>query len=418
MNLEYLITASLGFLILYVSYKAALSKLTFFQSNRWVILLGSTTVILAPLIPIDQGVLTELGVNGVIQLPEIEIGPSRWVGSTASLFSLGKAIYWTGFSLAFSWLAWSIYSAIKTISNGERIRSVVMASATTPAFSFFGTIVIPEGTDDLEYEAIVRHELVHADQLHSIDRIAFGLIKAVFWFNPFVWLLGKELVQVHEYLADEGTVEQMDKVKYSQVLLNLATGLPVSLRTNTVNAFSEKSIIKNRFKMMNSKRSNSLARFRYALILPFMATSILLISCSENLSGQVDGKVYDKVEVMPEYPGGFDKLIGYMTEAIKYPEDAQKEGIEGKVMVGFTVDEDGNVLNVEAKNEVYPSIDKQAIEVVSKMPQWKPGMQDGKKVKVKMVLPIAYKLKDGDSEENPPPPPPPAPPKAPEPPKD
>ena len=281
MNLEYLLTTSLGFLILYVGYKAVLSKLTFFQSNRWVILLGSITVIFAPLIPIDQGVLTGLGVNGVFQLPEVEVGPSRWVGSTVSLFSLGKVIYWMGFSLAISWLAWSIASALRIISNGERIRSVVMASATTPAFSFFRTIVIPEGTDDLEYEAILRHETVHANQLHSVDRVVFGLIKAVFWFNPFVWLLGKELVQVHEYLADEGTVEQMDKVKYSQVLLDLATGIPVSLSANTVNTFSERSIIKNRFKMMNTKRSNSITRFRYALILPFLATSILSIWSSD-----------------------------------------------------------------------------------------------------------------------------------------
>lgn len=416
MNESYLISTSIGFAGLYLLYRIALARLTYFQPNRILLVLGSILVAVAPFINLNTGFIQELGVPALAQLPEIEIAPNRWGPAAFNFSAWLRVTYILVLSLLLSRHIWSIIQTFRIISAGDRIGSVVIVPESVPAFSFFGTIVIPEGIDDLEYEAIIRHESIHVAQHHSVDRLLFSVLQAVFWFNPFVWLLNREIVLVHEYLADQGTVEQLDQAEYSRIILDLAVGKGFLAISDPVNTFSEKSIIKNRFNMMYSNRSNPMNKLRYALVLPLITTSILLFSCNENLSGQVDGKVYDKVEVMPEYPGGFDKLITYMTEAIKYPEDAEKGGIEGKVMVSFTVSETGEIEDVETKNSVFPSIDKQAVSVVSKMPKWTPGSQDGANVKVKMVLPIVYKLRTGSSSDKPPVPP--APPTAPTPPSE
>lgn len=120
---------------------------------------------------------------------------------------------------------------------------------------------------------------------------------------------------------------------------------------------------------------------------------VISAGCGQMFAQDAKGKVHEKVEVMPEFPGGKEGLFKYMTTAIKYPEDAEAKGIEGKVIVSFTVDTDGSVTDIKRLRSVHPSIDEQAVEVVSSMPKWTPGEQDGKKVKVKMNLPIVYKLK-------------------------
>ena len=92
---------------------------------------------------------------------------------------------------------------------------------------------------------------------------------------------------------------------------------------------------------------------------------------------------------MPEFKGGMDALIKYMGTNIKYPKETKKEGV---VHVSFIVDEKGNVTNAEVIKKVAPELDKEALRVVKIMPKWTPGKDKGKNVKVKMTLPISFKL--------------------------
>lgn len=104
-------------------------------------------------------------------------------------------------------------------------------------------------------------------------------------------------------------------------------------------------------------------------------------------------KVYDKVEVMPEYPGGMEALIEYMQNNVKYPENAQKQKIEGRVIVGFIVEKDGSISEIHSLRPVHPLLEQEAIRVVSNMPKWKPGKVKGKAVRVSYALPVIFKLK-------------------------
>ncbi len=103
-------------------------------------------------------------------------------------------------------------------------------------------------------------------------------------------------------------------------------------------------------------------------------------------------KVFFIVEEMPEFPGGELALRKYIANAIKYPVIAQENGIQGKVYVTFVVDRDGGISNARVARGVDPSLDKEALRVVSTLPKWKPGKQRGKPVRVSYTVPINFVL--------------------------
>jgi protein TonB len=82
----------------------------------------------------------------------------------------------------------------------------------------------------------------------------------------------------------------------------------------------------------------------------------------------------------------------YLSKNVKYPEDCKKEGIHGRVIVQFVVDQDGSIKNAMVVRGIHPSLDKEALRVVEAMPKWKPGKQDGQTVKVKYTIPVSFKL--------------------------
>ena len=102
--------------------------------------------------------------------------------------------------------------------------------------------------------------------------------------------------------------------------------------------------------------------------------------------------VFDVVEVMPQFPGGQIAMMKYIMENIKYPKQAMKEGIQGRVTVSFIVEKDGRVSNVRLLRSVQSALDKEAIRVVKSMPKWTPGKQNGKPVRVRYNLPVMFKL--------------------------
>lgn len=94
-------------------------------------------------------------------------------------------------------------------------------------------------------------------------------------------------------------------------------------------------------------------------------------------------------EDMPVFPGNVQKWIA---KNVKYPDLAAYNDIQGKVLVQFVVERDGSVSNIKVVRSVDPTLDKEAIRVISQMPKWKPGKQRGKAVRVSYTLPIAFKL--------------------------
>ena len=108
---------------------------------------------------------------------------------------------------------------------------------------------------------------------------------------------------------------------------------------------------------------------------------------------------FDVVEQMPEYPGGPSALFEYLAKNIRYPESAEKAGIQGRVIATFVVMKDGSISNVKVVKSVSPELDTEALRVLSAMPNWTPGMQNGKAVNVKYTVPISFALPDSKIEE-------------------
>ncbi len=98
------------------------------------------------------------------------------------------------------------------------------------------------------------------------------------------------------------------------------------------------------------------------------------------------------VEVMPEFPGGQDKMMKFIRDNVKYPQEAQKKEVEGRVVVTFVVEKDGSLTDVKVVRDIGFGCGEEAVRVIKRMPKWKPGTQRGKPVKVKMALPIQFKL--------------------------
>ena len=105
-----------------------------------------------------------------------------------------------------------------------------------------------------------------------------------------------------------------------------------------------------------------------------------------------ENKVFDVVEQMPSFPGGMAALMAYLQKSIKYPPVAEENGIQGRVVCTFVVERDGSVTDVRVAKSVDPSLDKEAVRVVSAMPRWIPGKQNGQSVRVKYTLPVTFRL--------------------------
>ena len=103
-------------------------------------------------------------------------------------------------------------------------------------------------------------------------------------------------------------------------------------------------------------------------------------------------KVFDVVEQMPEFPGGPAALMKWLSDNIKYPAVAEENGIQGRVVCTFVVERDGSVTDVQVARSIDPSLDKEAIRVLKKMPKWIPGRQNGSAVRVKYTVPVTFKL--------------------------
>ena len=105
-----------------------------------------------------------------------------------------------------------------------------------------------------------------------------------------------------------------------------------------------------------------------------------------------DDKPFDVVEQMPEFPGGKEALMKFISENVKYPKEAEEKGLQGRVVVRYVIEKDGSISEVEIAKSVNEYLDAEAIRVVNAMPKWIPGKQKGEPVRVKFTIPITFRL--------------------------
>lgn len=114
----------------------------------------------------------------------------------------------------------------------------------------------------------------------------------------------------------------------------------------------------------------------------------------------VSEQVFTVVEKMPEFPGGQGELLKYLARSVKYPVIAQENGIQGRVTASFIVEKDGSIRDLEVLRGVDPSLDNEAIRILSAMPKWTPGQQRGHDVAVKYTVPVTFRLEGGMKDES------------------
>lgn len=119
---------------------------------------------------------------------------------------------------------------------------------------------------------------------------------------------------------------------------------------------------------------------------------LMTANAQKTVVSQSNQNVYDHVEEMPEFVGGMKALFEYLQTNLKYPEDAIRQKLGGRVMVQFVVETDGTISNVRVAKTVFPSLDAEAVRVVKAMPKWKPAKENGRNVRVNFTLPIVFNI--------------------------
>ncbi|MFB6341537.1 TonB family protein [Saccharicrinis sp. FJH62] len=304
----------------------------------------------------------------------------------------------------------------KTMMQKVQGINLIQSEKIFQPFSFLNTVFVPKSfmqNDDIQ--SIIQHESIHVKQKHTFDLILLELVLLVQWFNPFVWLLRKAIVENHEFIADRAVLKGgVSVADYQRSLLYQVMGTRFDLGTG----FSY-SLTKKRFKMMKTKvnKKGVLISALLSLMLFsgifFVAASELSVSdivaplISENNNDNSaatpfeqndERQIFQIVEKMPEYPGGAKAMMEYLSMNIKYPTIAQEKGIQGRVYVNFIINTKGEVSDVKVVRGVDPALDAEAVRIVKGMPKWTPGEQRGKAVNVAYNLPINFALDNGKKE--------------------
>ena len=191
-------------------------------------------------------------------------------------------------------------------------------------------------------------------------------------------------VERKEIIKQEKVEQVVEKVKSS-----IKFTAPVIKKDNEVNPEDE---MKSQDEIMNSK-----VAVGFANVIGNDESGEVLKAKEQLITEPVkpkeeENKVFDVVEQMPSFPGGMNALMDYLRKAIKYPPVAEENGIQGRVVCTFVVERDGSVTDVRVAKSVDPSLDKEAVRVVSAMPKWIPGKQNGQSVRVKYTLPVTFRL--------------------------
>ena len=299
-------------------------------------------------------------------------------------------------------------------------------------FSWFRWVVVSK--EDMRDGAreILTHEAAHAHAGHSWDILFADAVIIMQWFNPLAWIAKSVLKDIHEFEADEAVISSgVNAKEYQLLIIKKAVGARLYSIANSFNH----SLTKKRITMMCKEKSKKWRCAKALYILPVAAVAALSFSTVENANAEPGGKVnefvandtitcakkdtvsmkedgwfevdsfdstnpanddpekiYQVVEVQPEFPGGMKEMMKWLRDNIKYPEAAKAVGAEGRVIVRFVVKADGTIGDVNLmRSSGNESLDAEALRVVGSMPKWTPAMLGGKPVNVWFTLPVVFK---------------------------
>ncbi len=433
--LPYLIESTVSISVLYAVYWFFLRRETFFQLNRFYLLAMVLFSVLFPLLPIRWAPL-DSSPSFVILLEPVMITPARveqtlqqnlqWVEAASVAYLTGVVIFLLRFVIQLI----QLHRITRRFGvKGREGEQIIMVDHHYSPFSFFNMIFISETIPPATLPTILAHERIHVRQHHTVDMLLIETATIFQWFNPVIWLAGREIKSIHEYLADEGVLQNgTTRSQYQQMILNETMGIQVNNLTNNFNV----SLLKKRIAMMTKTKSKTWAKSKVLIALPALLVLLFMLTARSYSNADVlntpdspafnqihvnpiaepviqekqkketqikyvapvapANEVYTVVEKQPSYPGGTDGYRDFLLANIKYPEEAVKKGVTGTVYVTFVVQKDGSIANVKVLRGIGTGCDEEAVRVVRLMPKWNPGEQKGKPVDVQYNLPIKFIL--------------------------
>lgn len=464
-ELAYFLKINVAIALFYAFYRLFFHKDTFFHWRRTALLCFFGVSLLYPLLNIQEWIkahepmVAMADIYSAIIIPGIviEAPQAASINWQELMLTILRITYWSGVAFFITRFLIQLGSIIRLhfrCSKGTiQGTSIHLLEKEAGPFSFFQWIFIhPQSHTESEISEIITHEKTHARQYHSIDVLISELMCIGCWFNPFIWLMNREVRGNLEYLADHQVLETgHDSKSYQYHLLGLAHHKAAAKLSNSFNVLP----LKNRIKMMNKRRTKEIGRTKYLMFLP-LAALLLIISNIEMVARTTkkfakevierstvqtapqsetvdipelpvrvtevatlqdkksnqkekkavpptppappkkdaakDSTVFMVVEEMPTFPGGQAGLMQYLAKNVKYPVEAQEKGIQGRVIVSFIINKDGSISDTKVVRGVDPGLDKEAERVISAMPNWIPGTQKGQPVNVKFTVPVSFRL--------------------------
>ena len=414
MLLVYQIKVGLCLIAFYLLWKLLLSRETFHRFNRVALLVVMALALVLPWIHFSLDAPSPV-TNQMVMIEELIVTPSGVAQSPEAanaqpwnVMAVATVIYFIGMAVVLAWLLhsqWNLHRLLKKgrtepLPEGNTLH--VLPGDVAP-FSYFKHIVMGEQDYRDNPREILIHEQAHIRLRHSIDVVFMSVVTLFQWWNPAAWLLYRELRQVHEYEADEAVLnEHVDAKQYQLLLIRKSVGDQLFSMANNFNYQS----LKKRIRMMTIRKSSQWKRLWALAAVPVVALALLAFAnpktdaatVQNNVDQQVtktsaqDNKVYKSVEQMPQFPGGEVALMKHLQSEIKYPENAAKNNIQGRVVVQFVIDKNGEVGEVKVVRSIDEELDAEAVRVTKALPKFIPGHQDGEAVNVWYTLPISFKL--------------------------
>ena len=412
--LLYIARSSLYLALFYAFFLLVMRRTTFFRLNRALLLFGTLACFLLPILRVRMVVAPQI-VLGPLTAVSAEADPAG--PSATSPVPYLEIFYVIGFLVVLAWTITAYVRMRRTIRKGaaepqEDGTKLVLMDGDIPSFSWAHTIVISR-KDAETNPAMLLHERAHIQKGHTLDTLWFTGVVLVHWFNPLVWIALSELKLLHEYEADETVLDKgIDATQYQLLLVRKAVG---EKRFSLANGFQHANL-KNRIDMMLKTPSSAWHRLAWFAILPFLAGTMFLVNPARAKAVSMDPETlavsqetafvaptapedtikalpFDLIEVKPTFNGGdAGEFSKWVNENLKYPKAAYEAGVQGRILLQFTIGKDGKVGDVQVLRSANPDLDAEAVRVISSSPDWTPGHVNGEPVNVQVLFPVIFQL--------------------------
>ena len=310
-----------------IVYLAFFRRETFFKLNRVYLLSILMLSLILPGISINWPVQPDSGtpyVNNFTYVEETfvevnEVFSAVEIKASQSLNSSPYILYLYMLGVAFSAIFFTIrlFVVLKNILVNDKVTDgkirYVLLDRKVPIHSFFNFIFVHKSGFDVQQQSdVIAHEQAHARLWHSVDLLVVEIFSVLQWFNPFIFIIKRALVETHEFQADQAVINSgSDKIRYQQLLLYQASSSMLGGLTSNFN----QSIIKTRLKMINKERSKGKRAIKYISVIPLVLCLGVVIAISQS-------KIDNSLVRVINYSQDGETIIGESDFAIlDLPED-------------------------------------------------------------------------------------------------